>query len=36
LIAIVNANSLDIRDSFDLAPPLHIYDGEDAATRQTR
>ena len=36
LIATLNVNSLDIRDSFDPAPPLHVYDGEDAAQRQAR
>jgi hypothetical protein len=36
LIATLNVNSLDIRDSFDPAPPLHVYDGEDAEKRQAR
>ncbi len=35
-IGIVNVNSLDIRDTFDAAPPLHHYDGEDAARRRSR
>ena len=35
-IGIVNVNSLDIRDAFDPAPPLHHYDGEDAALRRSR
>jgi hypothetical protein len=35
-IGIVNVNSLDIRDSFDPAPPLHNYDGEDAERRRAR
>ena len=35
-IGIVNVNSLDIRDSFDPAPPLHHYDGEDEARRRSR
>ena len=29
-IGIVNVNALDIRDTFDPAPPLHVYDGENA------
>ena len=33
-IGIVNVNSLDIRDSFDPAPPLHHYDGEDVDRRR--
>ena len=33
---IVNVNSLDIRDSFDPAPPLHHYDGEDVEHRRKR
>ena len=33
-IGIVNVNSLDIRDTFDPAPPLHVYDGEDEARRR--
>ena len=35
-IGIVNVNSLDIRDSFDPAPPLHHYDGEDETRRRAR
>lgn len=35
-IGIVNVNSLDIRDTFDAAPPLHHYDGEDEARRRSR
>ena len=35
-IGIVNVNSLDIRDTFDAAPPLHHYDGEDEAKRRSR
>ncbi len=35
-IGIVNVNSLDIRDAFDAAPPLHNYDGEDAERRRSR
>ncbi len=35
-IGIVNVNSLDIRDAFDAAPPLHHYDGEDAERRRAR
>ena len=35
-IGIVNVNSLDIRDSFDPAPPLHNYDGENAERRRAR
>jgi hypothetical protein len=35
-IGIVNVNSLDIRDTFDPAPPLHHYDGEDEARRRSR
>jgi hypothetical protein len=35
-IGIVNVNSLDIRDTFDPAPPLHVYDGEDEARRRAR
>jgi hypothetical protein len=35
-IGIVNVNSLDIRDTFDAAPPLHHYDGEDEARRRIR
>jgi len=35
-IGIVNVNSLDIRDAFDAAPPLHHYDGEDEARRRAR
>jgi hypothetical protein len=35
-LGIVNVNSLDIRDTFDPAPPLHVYDGEDEARRRAR
>ena len=35
-IGIVNVNSLDIRDSFDAAPPLHHYDGENIDKRRAR
>ena len=35
-IGIVNVNSLDIRDVFDAAPPLHHYDGEDETGRRAR
>jgi hypothetical protein len=35
-IGIVNVNSLDSRDAFDPAPPLHHYDGEDEARRRSR
>lgn len=35
-VGIVNVNSLDIRDTFDAAPPLHHYDGEDEARRRSR
>ncbi|MFZ5783603.1 MAG: GFA family protein [Pseudomonadota bacterium] len=35
-IGIVNVNALDIRDVFDPAPPLHVYDGEDEARRRAR
>jgi hypothetical protein len=35
-IGIVNVNSLDIRDTFDAAPPLHNYDGEDVERRRAR
>jgi hypothetical protein len=35
-LGIVNVNSLDIRDAFDAAPPLHHYDGEDEARRRAR
>jgi hypothetical protein len=35
-IGIVNVNCLDIRDTFDAAPPLHHYDGEDEARRRSR
>lgn len=35
-IGIVNVNALDIRDSFDAAPPLHHYDGEDETRRRSR
>ncbi len=36
LIATLNVNALDIRDSFDPAPPLHVYDGEDEQRRRSR
>ena len=36
LIATLNVNSLDIRDTFDPAPPVHVYDGEDEARRRGR
>jgi hypothetical protein len=36
LIGIVNVNALDIRDTFDAAPPLHHYDGEDENRRRAR
>jgi hypothetical protein len=36
LIATLNVNALDIRDSFDPAPPLNVYDGEDEARRRSR
>ena len=36
LIGIVNVNALDTRDSFDPAPPLHNYDGENAERRRSR
>ena len=35
-IGIVNVNMLDIRDTFDPAPPLHVYDGENADKRRAR
>jgi hypothetical protein len=35
-LGIVNVNSLDIRDTFDPAPPLHVYDGEDETRRRAR
>ena len=35
-IGIVNVNALDIRDTFDAAPPLHVYDGEDETRRRAR
>jgi hypothetical protein len=35
-IGIVNVNSLDIRDTFDAAPPLHHYDGENEERRRAR
>ena len=35
-IGIVNVNALDIRDTFDAAPPLHHYEGEDEARRRSR
>jgi hypothetical protein len=36
LIATLNVNSLEIRDSFDPAPPLHVYDGENEEQRRSR
>ena len=36
LIATLNVNALDIRDTFDPAPPLHVYDGEDEQRRRAR
>jgi hypothetical protein len=36
LIATLNVNSLDIRDKFDPAPPLHVYDGETDDKRRAR
>lgn len=36
LIATLNVNTLDIRDTFDAAPPLHVYDGENEERRRTR
>ena len=36
LIATLNVNALDIRDTFDPAPPLHHYDGENEERRRTR
>ena len=35
-IGIVNVNMLDIRDTFDPAPPLHVYDSENADKRRAR
>ena len=35
-IGIVNVNSLDTRDTFDPAPPLHHYDGENEDRRRAR
>jgi len=35
-IGVVNVNSLDIRDTFDPAPPLRHYEGEDETARRTR
>lgn len=35
-IGIVNVNMLDIRDTFDPAPPLHVYDGETVDRRRAR
>ena len=35
-IGIVNINMLDIRDTFDPAPPLHVYDGENVEKRRAR
>ena len=36
LIGIVNVNALNTRDSFDAAPALHNYDGENAERRRSR
>ena len=36
LIATLNVNALDIRDTFDPAPPLHHYDGENEERRRMR
>ncbi|HTR85634.1 MAG TPA: hypothetical protein VMI56_14240 [Reyranella sp.] len=36
LIATLNVNALDIRDTFDPAPPLHVYDGENEERRRAR
>jgi len=36
LIATLNVNALDIRDSFDPAPPINVYDGEDEQHRRAR
>ena len=36
LIATLNVNALDIRDSLDPTPPLHVYDGEDEQRRRSR
>jgi hypothetical protein len=35
-IGIVNVNMLDIRDTFDPTPPLHVYDGENVEKRRAR
>jgi hypothetical protein len=35
-VGIVNVNALEIRDSFDAAPPLHDYDGENEERRRSR
>ena len=35
-IGIVNVNSLDIRDAFDPAPPVHDFDGENEEQRRAR
>jgi hypothetical protein len=36
LIATLNVNALDIRDGFDPAPPLNVYDGESEERRRSR
>ena len=36
LLGTLNVNALDIRDTFDPAPPLHVYDGETAEKRRAR
>jgi len=35
-IGVVNVNSLDIRDTFDPAPPLRHYEGENEGERRAR
>ena len=35
-IGIINVNMLEIRDTFDPAPPLHVYDGETVEKRRAR
>jgi hypothetical protein len=35
-IGIVNVNALDIRETFDPAPPMHHYDGENEERRRAR
>ena len=36
LLAVVNVNALDARDSFNPAPPLYHYDAENEAGRRAR